>query len=60
MIKQLGEKYQINIIIDYGENLLFHSNNFDIENMQYTLNAYPDLIKQIKELSIGGVPDVRL
>ena len=59
-IKQLGEKYQINIIIDYGENLLFHSNNFDIENMQYSLNAYPDLIKQIKELSIGGVPDVRL
>jgi len=59
-IKQLGEKYQINIIIDYGENLLLHSNNFDIENMQYTLNAYPDLIKQIKELSIGGVPDVRL
>jgi len=52
-IKKLGKKYQIKTIIEYGEKLLLHVNNFDIENIQAILKNYHGLIKQIKELSIG-------
>ena len=51
-IKKLGKKYQIKYIIEYGEKLLLHVNNFDIEKIQESLKDYHDVIKQVKALSI--------
>jgi len=49
-IKSLGEKYTSDIIWKYGEKLKIQVSSFDIENMNATLDVYPELIKKIRAL----------
>ncbi|MCK5686147.1 hypothetical protein KAJ27_18590, partial [bacterium] len=49
-IKLLGKQHKIRYIIDYGETLILHINNFDIERIEETLKGYHILIKELKKL----------
>jgi len=49
-IKEMGEKYSLAILRQYGEDLIAHVSSFDIEQMNITLNNYPQLIEKIKSL----------
>ena len=49
-IKLLGKQYKIRYIIEYGETLMLHLNNFDIERIEDTLKEYHILIKELKKL----------
>jgi len=46
----LTKKYQIEFLADYGGELKFHAENFDIEQMELTLKNYSDIINKIKEI----------
>ena len=47
-IKKIGDTYSLEILQEYGENLISQAEIFDIENMKNTLESYPKLIEQIK------------
>ncbi|MGA1864160.1 MAG: response regulator [bacterium] len=49
-IKELGDIYSIKTLQEFGEDLALHVNSFDIERMCATLDAYPELIKELKLL----------
>jgi signal transduction histidine kinase/FixJ family two-component response regulator len=49
-IKELGEKYSLEILKRFGDNLCNQTNSFDVENMNVTLDTYPELIKKIRSL----------
>jgi signal transduction histidine kinase/CheY-like chemotaxis protein len=49
-IRELGEKHSLIVMKRYGEDLSNHVQNFDVENMNLVLNAYPQLIEKIKSL----------
>ena len=46
-LKDLGKKYDIEILIRYGNRLLTSVNNFDVDTMLKTLNEYPELLNTI-------------
>lgn len=45
---KLGEEHAIPPIIEFGETLRSHTENFDIEGMNATLNTYLNLLEQLK------------
>jgi response regulator RpfG family c-di-GMP phosphodiesterase len=47
-ISELGREYSIEILKNYGEDLGAHVRGFDVEQMNKALNAYPDMIAEIK------------
>ncbi len=47
-IKKLGEKYSLIILEKFGSMLLTHVGNFDIEQIEASLDAYPQLIERLK------------
>ncbi len=49
-IKRLGDVYSLNILREFGDDLILHVSSFDIERMCSTLDAYPELIEKIKSL----------
>jgi len=49
-IREMGETYSLAILRQYGEDLINHVSSFDIEQMNITLNNYPQLIEKIKSL----------
>ncbi len=49
-IKEMGETYSLSVLRQYGEDLISHVSSFDIEQMNITLNNYPQLIEQIRSL----------
>jgi signal transduction histidine kinase/DNA-binding NarL/FixJ family response regulator len=50
-IGELGTAYALVNLTQYGEELSTHAENFDVEKMNATLNAYPDIIAAIKSLN---------
>ncbi len=46
-IKEFGEKYNILCLTQYGENLCEFTKIFDIEQIENTLNQFPELIKSL-------------
>ncbi len=44
-IKKTGETYQAHSLIEWGENLLTQAQNFDMENLPFTLNEFDEVIK---------------
>jgi two-component system sensor histidine kinase EvgS len=50
-IIQLGEANSITLLTAYGEDLRGHVESFDVENMNTTLDTYPELIERIKALN---------
>jgi two-component system sensor histidine kinase EvgS len=49
-ISELGATYTIADLTKYGEELSVHAESFDVEKMNTTLNAYPEVIIAIKSL----------
>jgi len=47
-IREFGESHSLAILAKYGSNLLVYVENFDIDNIDAALNAYPELIQKIK------------
>ncbi len=48
-LEKLGLKYGVNSLAVYGERLVSHVNNFDIENMRSTLHTFPEIINRMKK-----------
>jgi signal transduction histidine kinase/ActR/RegA family two-component response regulator len=51
-IRELGAAYTITDLNTYGEELSGHAESFDVEKMNTTLNAYPDIIAAVKSLCV--------
>jgi len=49
-IKAQGGKYNIKPLEEFGNYLIAHVNNFDVENINLLLNSFPDLIGKLKSL----------
>jgi response regulator RpfG family c-di-GMP phosphodiesterase len=49
-IRELGTAYTITDLNKYGEELSAHAESFDVEKMNTTLNAYPEIITAVKSL----------
>ncbi len=48
VLKELGQHYHESVLVDYGETLFFHANQFDIKQMNIQLNNFPKLIQTLK------------
>jgi PAS domain S-box-containing protein len=46
---RIGNQYHLLLLFNYGQRLLQHVQNFDIEQMRFLLNQYPDVIKPFTE-----------
>ena len=49
-ISQLGTAYAIADLNKYGEELSAHAESFDVEKMNSTLNAYPEIIAAVRSM----------
>jgi len=49
---KLGETYDLSVLKQYGQALISHTNNFDIEQMDHTLYDFPKIIALIKDLGV--------
>ncbi|MCP4396030.1 MAG: response regulator [bacterium] len=47
-LKEFGEQHSLNILTQFGSDLLQHVRNFDINQIAACLDAYPQLIEQLK------------
>ncbi len=47
-IRDLGKKYNLEILISYGNRLIAAVNNFDVDNIQKILADYPKLLRTFK------------
>jgi CheY-like chemotaxis protein len=55
-IRSLGEENQLPLLTEFGDELINHANNFDIEKMNASLGAFPRLIEEIKHFSDKRAP----
>jgi PAS domain S-box-containing protein len=51
-IENFGNNNSLNILGDFGKDLVFYANSFDIENMDIVLNSFPGIIEKIKSISL--------
>lgn len=49
--RELGQKYELGILVSYGNRLLSAINNFDIDNMLKTIQEYPKLLNTFKTIN---------
>jgi signal transduction histidine kinase len=49
-VRMWGEKYDLDILSHWGEQLMDQLESFDMEKIPGTLNAFPEVIKKIKNL----------
>ncbi|MDP4266714.1 MAG: PAS domain S-box protein [Bacteroidota bacterium] len=49
-LSSLGEKYSLNILIKYGNQLESSLKSFDVELILKNINKFPDLVKSIKNI----------
>ncbi|MDM8550917.1 response regulator [Desulfobacterales bacterium HSG2] len=49
-IRELGEHYSLEMLQQFGEDLIEQAGCFDIDNMGVTLKAYPELLEEIRRL----------
>ncbi len=47
-MRELGEHCSLEILQQFGENLIDQTVSFDIDNMNLTLDSYPELLEKIK------------
>jgi YesN/AraC family two-component response regulator len=52
-MKELGEKYSLEVLKKFGNDLSTQVSHFDVENMNITLDSYPELIERLR-LSLQG------
>jgi two-component system sensor histidine kinase EvgS len=47
-IKAFGEQYSLHTLTSLGQDLLIHTGNFDVDNIDAALKSYPKLVDAIK------------
>lgn len=47
-VREFGQKYSLKSIQDFGNKLIIHTGNFDVDQIKQTLNSYPKLVKDLK------------
>ena len=52
-LKELGIKYQLDYLSNYGDSLILHVENYDIDNIRYVINQFPVILKKLKTM-LGG------
>ncbi len=57
VIWTFGKKHKLNKITEYGENIVLHTNNFDIEKIETYLNSFPNLINELEKKCMPYNPD---
>ncbi|MEK8017299.1 MAG: hypothetical protein VSS75_010545, partial [Candidatus Parabeggiatoa sp.] len=50
---QLGDEYNLSLFIDYGEQLLEYTQDFDIPDIQKAIDEFPEMLKP---LSVNNEP----
>ena len=50
-VSALGEKYSSDMVRQFGETLTEQASSFDIDHMNATLDAFPELLKQLRSLN---------
>ncbi len=50
-IKRLGEKYDLDMLTDFAEKLIFHIGSFDVDMIAATLKSFPDLVEYVKDMA---------
>jgi two-component system sensor histidine kinase EvgS len=48
-IKELGEKYHENLLVDYGNSILHDSEQFNIMKLKQTIQRYPEFVSDIRK-----------
>ncbi|GJQ63317.1 MAG: hypothetical protein SCALA702_23700 [Melioribacteraceae bacterium] len=48
-IISISKKYKVNFLLDYGSELKFHAENFDIEQMEAALKRYSQVIDVLRQ-----------
>ena len=49
-VKQAGTKFNIKLLIEYGENLFTYVDSFDLEMMDKSLKYWPEMIRRLRKL----------
>ena len=50
-LKELGDRFDLGFLADYGDTLNLHVENFDITRIRSTLKQYPELIRRLTSLT---------
>jgi two-component system sensor histidine kinase EvgS len=50
-IHELGQMHGIRFLVDYGNKMIHHCDNYDIEKIDISLASFPDYIKKMKDIS---------
>ncbi|MBU2513473.1 response regulator [bacterium] len=50
-ILEFGKEYSLDVLIEYGKNLVIHSRNYDVVKIESVLDAFPHLIESIRTIS---------
>ena len=51
-LSELGNTYAVAVLKKYGEALSAHAESFDVENMNTTLSAFPEVVAGLKSQSV--------
>ena len=51
-LSELGNTYAVAVLKNYGEELSAHAESFDVEKMNTTLNAFPEVVAGLKSQSV--------
>lgn len=49
-LKELGLSCHFDYLTNYGERLILHVNNFDINNMRATINEFQEMVNRLKSI----------
>jgi len=49
--KAIGETYSLDMLTQYGSDLIVYVDHFDIEQIEKTLNSFPEMVGQIERLT---------
>ncbi|MDM8541251.1 response regulator [Desulfococcaceae bacterium HSG9] len=52
-IRDFAESHSLAMLMKFGCDLIVHVENFDIDNIDATLDAYPELLQKLKRLKIS-------
>lgn len=49
-VRELGKRFSLEMLREFGDNLTGYCENFDIENMNALMNSFPELVEKMKRL----------
>ncbi|MCP4152133.1 MAG: response regulator, partial [bacterium] len=49
-LEKLGNTYALELLTQFGNQLVSYTDSFDVENIQYYLDSFPDMVTKIKQI----------